>query len=41
MASETDYEECVQAMEAEKEKWMNTPIPFRGEIVRKIGEALR
>ena len=28
-------------MEAEKVKWMNTPMPLRGEIVRQIGDALR
>jgi aldehyde dehydrogenase family 7 protein A1 len=41
MASSQDYEECIQAMESEKERWINTPMPVRGEIVRQIGEALR
>jgi aldehyde dehydrogenase family 7 protein A1 len=41
MGSAEDYESCIAAMEAEKEKWMTTPMPLRGEIVRQIGEALR
>ena len=28
-------------MESEKVKWMKTPGPLRGEIVRQIGEAMR
>jgi len=28
-------------MEEEKERWMKTPAPIRGEIVRQIGEAFR
>jgi len=28
-------------MESEKERWMKTPAPVRGEIVRQIGEAMR
>lgn len=31
----------MAAMEAEKERWMKTPGPIRGDIVRQIGEALR
>lgn len=34
MGSNEDYEECVVSMEREKERWINTPAPFRGEIVR-------
>lgn len=41
MGSVEDYESCIAAMEAEKEKWMTTPMPLRGEIVRQIGDALR
>lgn len=41
MGSVEDYEECIKAMEIEKEEWMNTPMPRRGEIVRQIGEAIR
>lgn len=41
MGSVEDYEACIEAMEQEKEKWMLTPMPIRGEIVRQIGEALR
>jgi aldehyde dehydrogenase family 7 protein A1 len=28
-------------MEKEKERWINTPMPVRGEIVRQIADALR
>lgn len=28
-------------MESEKEKWMKTPAPIRGEIVRQIGDEMR
>mmetsp|Transcript_13279 Transcript_13279/g.13077 ORF Transcript_13279/g.13077 Transcript_13279/m.13077 type:complete len:236 (-) Transcript_13279:867-1574(-) len=41
MAAPQDYEDCITAMDEEKERWMNTPAPLRGEIVRQIGEALR
>lgn len=41
MGSKSDYEACVKAMESEKVKWMKTPAPIRGEIVRQIGEAFR
>jgi aldehyde dehydrogenase family 7 protein A1 len=41
MGSLKDYHECIQAMNDERIKWMKTPAPVRGEIVRKIGEALR
>ncbi len=34
MGNKADYEQCVKAMEAEKIKWMKTPAPVRGEIVR-------
>mmetsp|Transcript_31976 Transcript_31976/g.31269 ORF Transcript_31976/g.31269 Transcript_31976/m.31269 type:complete len:122 (-) Transcript_31976:1207-1572(-) len=40
-ASEKDYQDCITAMEKEKAKWMTTPGPVRGEIVRQIGEAMR
>eukprot|EP00499_Haloplacidia_sp_CaronLabIsolate_P008462 CAMPEP_0196769140 /NCGR_PEP_ID=MMETSP1104-20130614/351_1 /TAXON_ID=33652 /ORGANISM="Cafeteria sp., Strain Caron Lab Isolate" /LENGTH=540 /DNA_ID=CAMNT_0042139225 /DNA_START=36 /DNA_END=1658 /DNA_ORIENTATION=- len=39
--TEQDYEECVRAMDAAKDQWMDTPAPVRGEIVRQIGVALR
>lgn len=41
MASAQDYEDSIRAMEAEKVRWMQTPAPVRGEIVRQIGEAMR
>ena len=34
MGSVEDYESCIKAMESEKERWMMTPAPLRGEIVR-------
>jgi aldehyde dehydrogenase family 7 protein A1 len=34
MGSLEDYEDCIAAMLSEKERWMNTPAPLRGEIVR-------
>jgi len=40
-ASVSDYRKCVKAMQAEQVKWAKTPAPIRGEVVRKIGEALR
>jgi aldehyde dehydrogenase family 7 protein A1 len=36
-----DYEACVAAMDAAKPAWAAMPAPARGEVVRKIGEALR
>ena len=41
LASAQDYEDTIRAMESEKERWMKTPAPLRGEIVRQIGEAMR
>ncbi len=41
MGSAADYEACVKGMEAEKIRWMKTPAPIRGEVVRQIGEAFR
>ncbi len=41
MGSNQDYEDCIKAMESEKVRWMQTPAPIRGEIVRQIGEAMR
>lgn len=39
--SPQDYEECVKAMESEKVRWMKTPAPIRGEIIRQVGEEMR
>lgn len=41
LGTSQDYEECMKAMESEKVRWMKTPAPVRGEIVRQIGEAMR
>lgn len=41
LGSKSDYNDCIKAMESEKEKWYKTPGPVRGEIVRQIGEAMR
>lgn len=35
------YNECIDAMEEERARWVTTPMPVRGEIVRQIGDALR
>lgn len=40
-ATVKQYNECIVAMEEERSKWVQTPAPLRGEIVRQIGEALR
>ncbi len=37
----SDLDDCVSAMERNKAKWMEMPMPARGEIVRQIGDALR
>jgi aldehyde dehydrogenase family 7 protein A1 len=36
-----DYQQAVLAMLAAKDKWALTPAPFRGEVVRRIGQRLR
>jgi aldehyde dehydrogenase family 7 protein A1 len=41
LASVEDYNSCIEHMQNEKERWMKTPAPIRGEIVRQIGVALR
>ena len=41
MGNAQDYEDCVAAMQEEKARWMDLPMPARGEIVRDIGEELR
>lgn len=34
LANAQDYQDCIKAMEAERERWAKTPAPVRGEIVR-------
>ncbi len=41
VASEQDYEAIMERAQASFEKWRKVPAPLRGEVVRKIGEALR
>jgi aldehyde dehydrogenase family 7 protein A1 len=36
-----EYQACIAAMDAAKPAWAAMPAPVRGEIVRKIGVALR
>lgn len=36
-----DYEACLKNMSRAQEKWMCTPAPKRGDIVRQIGMKLR
>lgn len=33
-ATVAQYNECIVAMEEERQKWVSTPMPIRGEIVR-------
>ena len=41
LASEQDYRECAAAAREAFRTWRLVPAPKRGEIVRRIGEALR
>jgi aldehyde dehydrogenase family 7 member A1 len=41
LATTEQYELCIKSMEEEKERWMLTPAPVRGEIVRQIGLKFR
>jgi hypothetical protein len=41
MAKKEDIEEVILAMDMAKKSWINVPAPKRGEVVRRIGEALR
>ena len=41
MGDEKDYDNCVDSFAAERARWMQLPMPQRGEIVRQIGDALR
>ena len=40
-ATVEDLERCLSKAEEAKQVWMNTPAPVRGELIRKIGEAMR
>jgi len=39
--SEKDYEQVLQESVAAQKEWQKVPAPIRGELVRKMGEALR
>jgi aldehyde dehydrogenase family 7 protein A1 len=39
--SVADYEACMEATVSARKAWASTPAPIRGEVVRKIGDALR
>jgi aldehyde dehydrogenase (NAD+) len=41
LASEQDYRDCVASAKAAFQTWRTVPPPKRGEIVRRIGDALR
>ncbi len=41
MSSEADYESVIQQSEQAFKEWREVPAPVRGELVRKMGEALR
>ena len=34
LGNEQDYEDCVESLATERDRWMKTPMPVRGEIVR-------
>lgn len=40
-ATVAQVNECVASMDDERARWVSTPMPIRGEIVRQIGDALR
>ncbi len=40
-ASESDYETIIDKAEAAFNEWRTIPAPLRGELVRKMGDALR
>ena len=40
-ATGAQYEETIEYMMAEQERWQLTPAPVRGEIVREIGNLFR
>ena len=40
-ATAQDYEECVSAAQAAFKRWRDVPAPRRGEVVRRIGNAMR
>ena len=39
--TEVDYERCMAATVTARAAWAETPAPARGEMVRKIGDAMR
>ena len=41
MGSAEDFNECVEAMISEQDRWKSLQMPERGEIIRQIGEELR
>ena len=40
-SSDSDYNDVIQAAEKAFHQWRKVPAPQRGEVVRKIGDALR
>lgn len=41
MATKADYDQVVEAAQAAFQRWRSVPGPQRGEIVRKMGNAIR
>ena len=41
MGSASDFDDCIAAMDADQARWMSTPMPQRGEIIRQLGDELR
>jgi aldehyde dehydrogenase (NAD+) len=40
-ASESDYEQVINKAVAAQKKWRSVPAPVRGDLVRRLGNALR
>ena len=41
LCSENDYEEVIKSSEKAFDEWRMVPAPIRGELIRKMGNALR
>jgi len=34
LGNEKDYDDCVESLKSERDRWMKTPMPVRGDIIR-------
>ncbi len=41
MGSVADYDRCAEAATRSFQTWKNVPAPVRGNVIRKLGQALR